>query len=65
VPAITPKFVQKYGTPPGSIIPGLTLLSRDVDLGELGALYTKGLVIREKGYTDASKRWGGMVTSCP
>jgi hypothetical protein len=60
---LTPKFVQKYGTPPGSIIPGLTLLSRDVDLGELEARYTRGLVIREKGYTDASRKWGGMVTS--
>ena len=44
--------------------PGLMLFARDVDLApELARRYTVGLVLRERGYTDATPRLGGMVTT--
>lgn len=44
--------------------PGVTLFARDVDLApELASKYSVGLVIRERGYTDATPRLGGMVTT--
>ena len=44
--------------------PGLILFVRDVDLAsELAAKYTDGLVVHERGFTDATPRLGGMVTS--
>lgn len=44
--------------------PGLTMFVRDVNLApELAAKYTEGLIIREKGFTDASCRVMGMVTT--
>ncbi|MBY0488777.1 MAG: hypothetical protein K2R93_02940 [Gemmatimonadaceae bacterium] len=43
---------------------GLMLLARDVNLPpQLGERYTSGLVIRERAFTDATVRLGGMVTS--
>lgn len=44
--------------------PGLTLFARDVDLApELAKKYTIGLVLRERGFVDATLRLGGMVTT--
>jgi hypothetical protein len=44
--------------------PGLILFVRDVDLAsELAAKYTDGLVVHERGFTDATPRLGGMVTT--
>ncbi len=44
--------------------PGLMLFARDVDLvPELARKYTAGLVLRERGFTDATPRLGGMVTT--
>ena len=43
--------------------PGLTMLYRDVNLGNLHDSYEKGMIIREKGFTDASKRGGGIITT--
>lgn len=46
------------------IFPGLMMFVRDVNLPqELGAKYKAGMIIKEKGFTDASCRIGGMVTS--
>ena len=46
------------------ILPGVTLFVRDADLPpEIVAQYKVGEIIREKGFTDASCRVGGMVTS--
>lgn len=43
---------------------GLTMYVRDVDLNpKLSAIYKPGLIIVEKGFTDASNRVMGMVTS--
>lgn len=43
---------------------GLALFARDVDLApELARKYTAGLVLRERGFTDATPRLGGMVTT--
>lgn len=43
--------------------PGLTMLYRDVNLGELGSRYKKDMIIREKAFTDASNRGGGIITT--
>lgn len=44
--------------------PGLTLFARDVDLApKFARKYTVGLVLRERGFTDATPRLGGMVTT--
>jgi hypothetical protein len=44
--------------------PCLQLFARDVDLSaEQAKKYTTGLVIRERGFTDATPRLGGMVTT--
>ena len=43
--------------------PGLTMLYRDVNLGDLGSLYKKGMIIQEKGFIDTSKRGGGIITT--
>lgn len=44
--------------------PGLQLFARDVSLSpEQAVKYTAGLVIRERGFTDATPRLGGMVTT--
>ena len=44
--------------------PGLILFVRDVDLAsETVAKYTDGAVVRERGFTDATPRLGGMVTT--
>lgn len=46
------------------IFPGLTMFVRDVNLPqELAIRYEPGMIIGEKGFTDASCRIGGMVTS--
>lgn len=42
----------------------LTLFARDVNLPpELATKYTPGLVMLERGFTDATPRLGGMVTT--
>lgn len=44
--------------------PGLQLFARDVNLSrELAKTYRPGLVLRERGFTDATPRLGGMVTT--
>ncbi len=43
--------------------PGLSMLYRDANLGALGDLYSAGLIIRERGFTDASNRGGNLVTT--
>ncbi len=49
----------------GSMYPGITLFARDVNLPpELAEKYKAGMIIREKGFTDTTIRFGGMVTSC-
>jgi len=46
------------------ILPGLTMYVRDVNLHpELAAKYRAGMIIREKGFTDASNRVMGMLTT--
>ena len=48
-----------------SMYPGITLFARDVNLPSgLAEKYKAGMIIREKGFTDATIRFGGMVTSC-
>lgn len=44
--------------------PGLTLLFRDANLGNLVSEYRINMIIREKGFIDASKRGGGICTDC-
>ncbi|MGI5894881.1 MAG: ADP-ribosylglycohydrolase family protein [Candidatus Merdivicinus sp.] len=44
--------------------PGMALYARDVNLPEeLAEKYTPGRILREKGFTDASDRFIGMVTT--
>jgi len=44
--------------------PGLTMYVRDVNLPDaIAQKYTKGLVVREKAFCDASSRVMGMITS--
>lgn len=43
--------------------PGITMLYRDVNLGSLETWYSKDIILREKGFTDASKHGGGMITT--
>jgi len=43
--------------------PGITLLIRDCNLGKLGSKYKVGMILKELGFTDASLRRGGMVTT--
>lgn len=46
------------------MLPGLTIYARDVNLPpEFAKLYKAGMIIREKGFTDASCRAKGMITS--
>ena len=46
------------------IFPGLTMYVRDVDLApQVAAKYEPGMIIMERGFTDASCRVMGMVTS--
>ena len=46
------------------ILPGLTMFVRDVNLSTVDAArYIPGMIIKELGYTDASHRVMGMVTS--
>ena len=55
---------EKYEQVFNRTYPGLTMFVRDVNLApELAAKYTEGLIIREKGFTDASCRVMGMVTT--
>lgn len=46
------------------ILPGLSMYVRDVNLSsKIASMYEPGMIIREKGFTDASCRVMGMVTS--
>lgn len=46
------------------ILPGLTMYVRDVNLPpEFATKYEPGMIIREKGFTDASNRVMGMITT--
>ena len=46
------------------IYPGLAMFVRDVNLKEgLADRYVRGSIIREKAFTDASCRIGGLVTT--
>ena len=42
---------------------GIALLYRDANLGPIGDKYAKGQIIKELGFTDASRKGGGIVTS--
>ena len=42
---------------------GLTMLYRDVSLSSIAKQYKKGMIIKERAFTDASKRAGGMITT--
>lgn len=56
--------VQEMEAVINDILPGLTMYVRDVNLSpEFAAKYKVGMIIREKGFTDASNRVMGMVTS--
>lgn len=47
-----------------NMYPGITLFARDVNLQPgLAEKYKAGMIIREKGFTDATIRFGGMATS--
>ena len=49
-----------------NMYPGITLFARDVNLQPgLAEKYKAGMIIREKGFTDATIRFGGMATSPP
>lgn len=48
----------------GNMYPGIALFARDVNLlPGLAEKYKEGMIIREKGFTDATIRFGGMATS--
>ena len=47
-----------------NMYPGITLFARDVNLlPGFAEKYRAGMIIREKGFTDATIRFGGMATS--
>ena len=47
-----------------AMYPGIRLFARDVNLAPgLAKQYKPGMIIREKGFTDASCRFGGMAAS--
>ena len=53
-----------YETLMQSVLPGLQMFARDVNLPEaLASRYTPGMLLREKAFTDASDRFMGMVTT--
>lgn len=55
---------QKYEDLANKTFPGLSMVIRDVNLPEiLASKYKQGTIIREKGFTDASFRVMGMVTT--
>ncbi len=41
--------------------PGVTMLYRDANLGLIAKLYEKDMIIKERAFTDASKRGGGSI----
>lgn len=43
--------------------PGITLLIRDSNLGKLGAKYKVGIILKELGFIDTSRRRGGLATT--
>ena len=56
--------VKKIEDAINDIMPGLTMYVRDVNLtDEIASKYQPGMIIMEKGFTDASNRVMGMVTS--
>lgn len=56
--------VKKYQDVINEILPGLTMYVRDVNLSPICAQkYEPGMIIMEPGFTDASNRVMGMVTS--
>lgn len=59
------KFDEKYiESVVNRTYPGLTMYVRDADLpGRISDKYTKGMIIRERGFCDASNRVLGMVTT--
>ena len=47
-----------------NMYPGITLFARDVNLQPgLAEKYKAGMIIREKGFTDATIRFGGMANT--
>ena len=47
-----------------AMYPGIRLFARDVNLAPgLAKQYKPGMIIREKGFTDASCRFGGTLGS--
>jgi hypothetical protein len=43
--------------------PGVTMLYRDANLGSIAKLYKEDMIIKERAFTDASRRGGGMITT--
>ena len=43
--------------------PGITMLYRDANLGDLANLYKNEMIIKEKAFVDASLRGGGIITT--
>lgn len=55
---------QKYEDLANKTFPGLTMFVRDVNLpNTIASKYKEGTIIREKGFTDASFKVMGMVTT--
>jgi hypothetical protein len=47
------------------LLPGLQIFVRDINMSpEFINTYQPGMIIKERGFVDASARVGGMITSC-
>jgi hypothetical protein len=56
--------IEKAEEAVNNTYPGITMFVRDVNLpSALAEKYTPDLIIRERGFTDASCRVGGMITT--
>ena len=56
--------VAQFENAINDILPGLANHARDVNLSaDITALYKPGIILRDKGFVDASRRIGGMITS--
>lgn len=43
--------------------PGIVLYVRNASLGDTEEMYTKGIILKEKAFVDATMRVGGMMTT--
>ena len=59
-----PAFLEALEKAMNKIYPGLTMFVRDVNLPDhIAGVYQPGMILREKGFVDASIRVMGMVTT--